>query len=529
MQPAGRACFALCGSAHPTRQRGGRSEESERRLRRGGGESCAPAPDRHLGSVDDRVSLRLSLSDVQFRLSSALPPTGVVDGVATARGRDHPPAALVAAAARRRAVCGVPGAVPGLAVGLFAAAGDAGDADVVAAVGGGDAAGAESARHVPGASGAGRHPPLFRAGARWARLAGRHWPAAHRRGVHRHRRQLSGAGVCVRGAAQRCTGSTSRSRPSPALLGQRGSGGCDPRLGRPAARDDPGGGGEQDVHHRGDHAERAHPQTVDCGRAGRARGRATHGGGEHQHRGGGGVWHRPAARHVRFLGLGRWSLLGMQCSGPGAAVAALRFCSDAAPGAAEAGTAHSAGGHGEQRQAGAAGRARSVDGRCHRGGEFRRARHQRPALLLPADAPGTRGAGGLYRFPALADAAHSARLSGEQPRRADEQLFCAAGCAGRRQIGRAAASGGRARVADTAQGVRRQPTFLQPAVHGAGRVHPWRAAGAVRAPHLRRGLYLGAEQFRPVGRRAGQGAGQARAPGAPAAPGQVGRRGIRRV
>ncbi|KAI0567288.1 glucose-6-phosphate isomerase [Gracilaria domingensis] len=128
-------------------------------------------------------------------------------------------------------------------------------------------------------------------------------------------------------------------------------------------------------------------------------------------------------------------------------------------GAVEAGAAHPAGGHGEQRQAREAGRLGAVDAGGPR--ELWRARHERAALVLPADPPGARCAVRLCGRDQVAGAHRAGRRGGVQPRRADEQLLCAGGRAGAGQVGGAVPAGGRAGGAGAAQDVPGQPAELE--------------------------------------------------------------------
>mmetsp|Transcript_7772 Transcript_7772/g.19033 ORF Transcript_7772/g.19033 Transcript_7772/m.19033 type:complete len:396 (-) Transcript_7772:600-1787(-) len=152
-----------------------------------------------------------------------------------------------------------------------------------------------------------------------------------------------------------------------------------------------------------------------------------------------------------------------------------------------------------------------------RGGGVRRARDERPALLLPAPAPGPRRPRRLRRLRAEPGPGPPPRRGRRQPRRADGQLLRPAGRPGGRDHGGAAPRAGGPRGAGPPPPDARGPPLDGPPLRPRrGRLRDRPAPRAVRAPGGRAGLHLGRELVRPVRRGAGQ---AARAEGAGAAGG----------
>ena len=166
-----------------------------------------------------------------------------------------------------------------------------------------------------------------------------------------------------------------------------------------------------------------------------------------------------------------------------------------------------AGRHGEQRQGRRPGgaRGRLPDRPDHLG----RARHQRPARLLPADPPGHQA--DPLRLPRRRPQPHAAR---RPPGQAARQLLRPDRGPGLRQDrGRGARGAGEpgpdgrgARAAPPLQGVHRQPAHHLDPLPGAHPPPPGLADRPLRAQDLRPGRGLEHQQLRPVGRGAGQAA-----------------------
>ena len=181
--------------------------------------------------------------------------------------------------------------------------------------------------------------------------------------------------------------------------------------------------------------------------------------------------------------------------------AALRAVPEALPGLSAAAD------DGEQRQARDA---RRQAGRLrHRPGLLGRAGHQRPALVLPADPPGHPA--DPVRLHRLRPDAQSA---GPAPRPAAGERVCAGRGAGLRQDARRSQGRGHAGLAGAAPHLRGQPAVEHAPARAADARSAGQAGRALRAQRLHPGRDLEHRLVRPVGRRAGQGAGAADHPGA---------------
>ena len=177
--------------------------------------------------------------------------------------------------------------------------------------------------------------------------------------------------------------------------------------------------------------------------------------------------------------------------------AALRPAAAPVPGVPPA--AH----HGVQRQERPLGRHAGHHG--DRRGVLGRARHQRPARLLPADPPGhPAGPGRLHRLRQPGLPAQGRRH--RRPRAVPGQLLRPDQGTGLRQDRRRGARRGHRRGDRPGAGLRGQPA--DDLDHGAGAdargARP--ADRALRAHHLHPGRGVGHRQLRPVGRRARQAA-----------------------
>ena len=146
---------------------------------------------------------------------------------------------------------------------------------------------------------------------------------------------------------------------------------------------------------------------------------------------------------------------------------------------------------------------RRVDYR-DRPGLLGRAGDQRPALVLPADPPGD--AADPLRLHRLLPVAQPA---GRPPRPADVQRVRPGRGAGVRQDGRGGQGRGNARLAGAAPHLRGEPPDERAPRRAAHARDPRVAGRALRAQRLHPGHDLADQLVRPVGRRAGQGAGQA--------------------
>mmetsp|Transcript_18011 Transcript_18011/g.46543 ORF Transcript_18011/g.46543 Transcript_18011/m.46543 type:complete len:316 (-) Transcript_18011:53-1000(-) len=179
-------------------------------------------------------------------------------------------------------------------------------------------------------------------------------------------------------------------------------------------------------------------------------------------------------------------------------------------GALAAACSRPAGRHGVERQA------RHALGRAHHGlrgrrGRLWRARHHRPALLLPAAAHGPNGPCRLHWLRAAAPPDGSrdsgdGRIDGVTPRRADGELLRAARRARLRPLGGRAARSGRVGRAGAAPHLPWQPPIQRDHAAAAHALLSRPDPGAVRAPHRGAGLCVGDQLLRPVGCRARQAA-----------------------
>ena len=140
--------------------------------------------------------------------------------------------------------------------------------------------------------------------------------------------------------------------------------------------------------------------------------------------------------------------------------------------------------------------------------------NQRPARVLPTAASGhPAGAGRLHRFqPTHRRPAHRRRHR-QHARLADEQLLRPDPGAGVRQDGRRDRRRRHGRRRGAAQGDARQPADHVHPGHPAHPVGTGPVDRALRASGLHRGRDLGHRLVRPMGRRAGQDAGQGAAAG----------------
>src|SRR6185312_15584438 len=124
-----------------------------------------------------------------------------------------------------------------------------------------------------------------------------------------------------------------------------------------------------------------------------------------------------------------------------------------------------------------------------------RARHQRPAFVLPADPPGhAADPVRLHRLPAFAEPA------GRPAGFVDGQPDCADGSAGVRQDACTGARGRYAGMAGAASGLRGQPAHQHDPRRKPDAAFAGRAGGAVRAQRVHPGRDLAHRFVRPVGR-----------------------------